>query len=83
MKRQAGFTILEMLVSIAITVTIVGVAVGALMQAQNASQIVGYQANTQENLRAAMHFIVRDLTQAGEGIPQGGITIRTRWVPWD
>jgi type II secretory pathway pseudopilin PulG len=75
MKRQAGFSLLEMLVSIAITVTIVGVAVGALLQAQNASQIVGYQANTQENLRAAMHFMVRDLTQAGEGIPQGGLTV--------
>ena len=45
------------------------------MQAENASQIVGYQASTQENLRAAMHFIVRDLTQAGEGIPQGGLTV--------
>ena len=75
MKRQAGFTLLEMLVSIGITVSIVLVAMGALMQAQNASTIVSYQANTQENLRAAMHFIVRDLTQAGEGIPQGGITV--------
>ena len=75
MKRQAGFSLLEMLVSISITVTIVGLAVGALLQAESASQIVGYQANTQENLRAAMHFIVRDLTQAGEGIPQGGLTV--------
>ncbi len=33
------------------------------------------QANTQENLRAGMHFMVRDIAQAGEGIPQGGITI--------
>jgi type II secretory pathway pseudopilin PulG len=75
MKRQAGFSLIEMLVSISITVTIVGVAVGALLQAENASQIVSYQASTQENLRAGMHFIVRDLTQAGEGIPQGGITV--------
>ena len=29
----------------------------------------------QEGLRAGMHFLVRDLTQAGEGIPQGGIEL--------
>jgi type II secretory pathway pseudopilin PulG len=75
MKRQAGFTLLEMMVSIGITVGVVTLAVGALLQAQTASQIVGYEANTQENLRAAMHFIVRDLTQAGEGIPQGGLSV--------
>jgi len=33
------------------------------------------EANTQENLRAGMHFIVRDLMQAGEGMPAQGIMI--------
>jgi prepilin-type N-terminal cleavage/methylation domain-containing protein len=75
MKRQAGFSLIELMVSIAITVTVVGLSIGALLQAQSASQIVASQANTQENLRAGMHFIVRDLTQAGEGIPQGGISV--------
>jgi hypothetical protein len=37
--------------------------------------MVAYEANTQENLRAGMHFMVRDLMQAGEGIPQGGISL--------
>ncbi|MGA8035256.1 MAG: prepilin-type N-terminal cleavage/methylation domain-containing protein [Candidatus Acidiferrales bacterium] len=75
MKRQAGFSLIEVLVAIAILVTVVGLAVGALLQAQSAATVVSYEANTQENLRAGMHFIVRDLTQAGEGIPQGGISV--------
>lgn len=75
MKRQRGFSLIEMLVAIAILTTVVGLSIGALLQAQNASQLVGYEANIQENLRAGMHFLVRDLTQAGEGIPQGGISI--------
>lgn len=75
MKRQNGFSLIELMVAIAITVTIVGGAMSALYQAQKSTQIVASQANTQDNLRAGMHFIVRDLTQAGEGIPQGGISI--------
>src|SRR3984957_9549858 len=75
MKRQRGFSLIELMVSMAILVVTVGVVVGALLQAQRATQGVAYEANTQENLRAGMHFIVQDLAQAGEGIPQGGITI--------
>ncbi len=75
MKRQKGFTLIELMVSMAILVATVGVVVGALLQAQHATQGVAYEANTQENLRAGMHFMVADLMQAGEGIPQGGITV--------
>ena len=62
MKRENGFSLIELMVAIAITVTIVGGAMTALYQAQKSTQIVASQANTQDNLRAGMHFIVRDLT---------------------
>lgn len=75
MKRQKGFTLVEMMVSTAILVATVGAAVGALVQAQNATQGITLLASTQQNLRAGMHFLVRDLTQAGAGMPQGGVTI--------
>ncbi|MGA7854164.1 MAG: prepilin-type N-terminal cleavage/methylation domain-containing protein [Candidatus Acidiferrales bacterium] len=75
MKRQKGFSLIELLVSMAIVVGVVSTAIGALMQAEHATQLVGYEANMQEGLRAGMHFLVRDLTQAGEGIPQGGIEL--------
>jgi prepilin-type N-terminal cleavage/methylation domain-containing protein len=75
MKRQNGFTLIELMVSMAIMVATVGVVVGALLQAQHAAQGVAYEANTQENVRAGMRFIMEDLIQAGEGIPQGGIAV--------
>jgi prepilin-type N-terminal cleavage/methylation domain-containing protein len=75
MKRQNGFTLIELMVSMAILVATIGVVVGALLQAQHATQGVAYEANTQENLRAGMHFMVEDLLQAGEGIPQGGLSV--------
>jgi prepilin-type N-terminal cleavage/methylation domain-containing protein len=75
MRLQKGFSLLELLVSMGIVVSVVAIATGALMQAQKATTAVAYEANTQQNLRAGMHFMVRDLMQAGEGIPQGGISI--------
>jgi prepilin-type N-terminal cleavage/methylation domain-containing protein len=75
MKLQKGFTLIELMVSMGIVVTVVGIATGTLMQAEKATTAVAYEANTQENLRAGMHFMVRDLMQAGEGIPQGGISL--------
>jgi prepilin-type N-terminal cleavage/methylation domain-containing protein len=75
MKRQRGFTLIELMVSMSIVVSVVAIATDALMQAEHVTTMVAYEANTQENLRAGMHFMVRDLMQAGEGIPQGGITL--------
>src|ERR1700722_4018072 len=68
MKRENGFSLLELMVSMAVTIVVLGAATTALLQAQRATQAIAMQANTQENLRAGMHFMVRD-------IPQGGITI--------
>ncbi|MGA9569138.1 MAG: prepilin-type N-terminal cleavage/methylation domain-containing protein [Candidatus Acidiferrales bacterium] len=75
MKLQRGFSLIELMVSMGIVVTVVAIATGSLMQAEHATTAVSYMANTQENLRAGMHFMVRDLMQAGEGIPQGGISL--------
>ena len=75
MKLQRGFSLIELMVSMGIVVTVVAIATGSLLQAEHATTAVSYMANTQENLRAGMHFMVRDLMQAGEGIPQGGISL--------
>jgi prepilin-type N-terminal cleavage/methylation domain-containing protein len=75
MKRDNGFSLVELMVSVAILVIILSAVTGALIQAQHVADGIALEANTQENLRAGMHFMVRDLTQAGEGIPQAGISI--------
>ena len=73
MKRQAGFSLLELLISMSILVTIVGVTLKALTDAQHASEAVGLLGDMTQNLRASMGFMSRDLTQTGEGVPQSGI----------
>jgi prepilin-type N-terminal cleavage/methylation domain-containing protein len=75
MKRQNGFSLIELLVAMAILTVVIGVAVNVLVQTQRTTDGIAQMANTQENLRAGMHFLVRDLTQAGEGIPTQGISV--------
>ena len=77
MKREIGFSLIELMVAMAVLLIIAAAAVGALIQAQHVTQAVGMQANTQQNLRAGMHSLVHDLMQAGDGIPNAGVTIPT------
>lgn len=75
MKRGNGFSLIELLISMVVLLIVVATATVALVQAQHATDGVALLANTQENLRAGMHFIVRDLAQAGEGIPPSGVSL--------
>jgi prepilin-type N-terminal cleavage/methylation domain-containing protein len=75
MKREAGFTLIEVLVASAVMLVIVAALYAALNDGIHTTEGVALLADTQQNLRAGMNYVVRDLVQAGEGIPQGGITI--------
>jgi prepilin-type N-terminal cleavage/methylation domain-containing protein len=75
MKRQAGFSLMEVLVATALMVVIMGTTLRALSDATHANEAVTLMADSQENLRAAMNYMTKDLIEAGEGLPQGGIPI--------
>jgi hypothetical protein len=75
MKRDAGFSILELMVAVGITLAVVAATLSTMTDANHANEAVTKMADMQENLRAGMNFIVQDLVQAGEGIPVGGIPI--------
>jgi prepilin-type N-terminal cleavage/methylation domain-containing protein len=74
-KQHAGFSMLELLVAVVITVVVVTIALSALVGFEHTSEGVVLASNTQENLRAGMNYVVRDLVLTGEGLPTGGISI--------
>jgi prepilin-type N-terminal cleavage/methylation domain-containing protein len=75
MKREAGFTLVEILVAVSLMLIVMAATLQTLTTAINTTQGITMMADTQENLRAGMNYISRDLIQAGEGVPQNGITI--------
>lgn len=75
MKRNAGFSLIEVLAATALMLIIMAATLRTLTDAIHANQGVTLLADTQENLRASLNYMTKDIIQAGEGIPQGGITI--------
>ncbi|MGA8224199.1 MAG: prepilin-type N-terminal cleavage/methylation domain-containing protein [Candidatus Acidiferrales bacterium] len=75
MQRDKGFSLIEVMVSTAILVIIMAATLGALTDALHANEAVTLMADMEDNLRACMNMMVRDIIQAGSGIPIGGISI--------
>jgi prepilin-type N-terminal cleavage/methylation domain-containing protein len=75
MRDQRGFTLVELLVSTAITLVVLAGAMTAFKDALDINQTGTMIADSTQNLRAATNLMVRDLMQAGRGIPTVGLPI--------
>jgi prepilin-type N-terminal cleavage/methylation domain-containing protein len=77
MKKQAGFTMVEFMVAMGITLVIFAAAVGAITSTMRSNQNVALTADLNDNLRASLNLVRQDIVLAGEGIPAGGVSIPT------
>jgi prepilin-type N-terminal cleavage/methylation domain-containing protein len=73
MRHQArssarGFTLLELMVSLALGMVIVGAAVKLFSQGVDATWVVSQRAEMQQDLRATENLLVKDLSLAGAGL---------------
>ena len=73
--RQDGFTLTELLFSTAITLVVLGTAMSTFQNALTLNETATLISDSNQNLRAGTNQLVRDLMQAGRGIPTGGISI--------
>ena len=76
MKKKSGFTLVEIMVAMAVTMIALGTAVVLLRDSTRANSNVTQTADMSDNLRAGLNLIVQDLIQTGTGIPTGGISIQ-------
>jgi prepilin-type N-terminal cleavage/methylation domain-containing protein len=76
-KTQAGFSLIEVLVAVAITVFILSITLAAFTEGMRINQAVRQVSEMDANLRAGMNMMIRDLIQTGAGIPTGGVPIPT------
>jgi prepilin-type N-terminal cleavage/methylation domain-containing protein len=75
MKKQAGFTLVEFMVAMAVTLVVLAATVAAFRDAARTNQNVSASGDMSDNLRAGFNLLQEDLLQAGEGVPTGGISI--------
>ena len=70
---ERGFTLVELLVSIAITTVILGATMAALTDATKANDTAIQMTGLNNTLRTAMDLMVRDFMQVGQGLPAGRV----------
>lgn len=76
-RKQAhtGFTLIELIMATALTVTVVGAAVLVFTHSVQTSNLTLKRSEVQTEARAALSQISRDLSQAGTAVPLNGIAI--------
>jgi type IV pilus assembly protein PilW len=74
MKSKAGFTLIEVLVAMAVSLIILGSAYSVFLSQQKNTVVQTNISDIQQNLRAAMDFLARDIRMAGyAGTDIGGV----------
>jgi type II secretory pathway pseudopilin PulG len=67
--RQGGFSLVELLIAVVVTLIITGAVFGLMLSGQSAFRREPHATDRQQNVRIAMDLIQRDLTTAGMGLP--------------
>jgi prepilin-type N-terminal cleavage/methylation domain-containing protein len=67
-KRQGGFSLLEMVIAMALGTIVLGAAVQLYSQGVAATWTVSQRAEMQQDFRAASDMLTRDLSLAGAGL---------------
>lgn len=71
-----GFTLAEMMISLALGLIVVGCAVEMFSRAMSGTFTVSQQAEMQQDLRAAENMLVKDISMAGSGgFNNGGVPL--------
>jgi prepilin-type N-terminal cleavage/methylation domain-containing protein len=74
-RKSNGFTLLEVMIAMLVTLIVLGGALQLFTQSMRTSDLTVQRSEVQTEVRAALNQIERDLSQAGTGVPQGGIPI--------
>lgn len=61
---QSGFSLIEMLIAMALSLLVMAAVVSLLVSSQRSHQVLNQQARLQESARLALSYIVADLRQA-------------------
>src|ERR1035437_4361373 len=70
-KRENGFSLLEMLIAMALGTMVVGAALLLYSQAVRATWTVSQRADLQQDFRAASDMLIKDLSLAGACLGNG------------
>src|SRR5579863_10381112 len=74
-NSERGFTLLELMVSMAVGLIVMAAMASLFKTGMTSTMLVTQRAETQQNMRAAIDLLVKDISMAGAGLPSGGIQL--------
>src|ERR1700674_359544 len=74
-KTQRGFSLLELIIAASLGVMIILAMTSLFRAGMNATFAVTQRAETQQNMRAGIELMTKDLSMAGAGLPSGGLQL--------
>lgn len=80
-RPPQGFTLIELLVAMSLALILLGTAFTLLDQLNNVADLAGAMGDVNENLRAGMNMIARDVSTAGAEVPLGGFPLPSGGTP--
>jgi prepilin-type N-terminal cleavage/methylation domain-containing protein len=73
--KRAGFSLIELLVAMALGLIVLTSVVQLFKGGMDATILVSQQSEMQQNVRAALNLIAKDVSMAGSGLPSGGFAL--------
>ena len=74
-KSERGFTLMELMVAMVVGLIVMGAMTSVFKTGMDSAMLVTQRAETQQNMRAAIDLMVKDISMAGAGLPSGGIQL--------
>ena len=74
-KREAGYSLAEMMVSMGIMTVVMGGTAAALSQASKMRDAAVLMTGVNNSLRTGMDLMIRDMLQIGSGLPPGHVIL--------
>ncbi len=74
-NSKRGFTLIELMVAMALGLIVLTAMASLFKTGMDSTVLVTQRAETQQNMRAAIDLIAKDVSMAGAGLPSGGITL--------
>jgi prepilin-type N-terminal cleavage/methylation domain-containing protein len=71
--EERGYSLVELMIAMLVTAVVMGATMGGLTDAIRANDAVLHVTGMNNTLRGGMDLIVRDLLQAGSGLPKGHV----------
>jgi len=68
-NSSRGFSLIELLVALAVGAVVIGAAVKLFSQGVAATFVVSQRAQMQQDLRASSDLLLKDISLAGAGLP--------------